>query len=795
MTSPPSAAVTASNRIRQNLAVLLAIAVTAGAYLWTLSVVTSGVATRTPNSHYGFLTDALLSGQLSLKIQPDPLLLKLANPYMGTQDVPRLHDASLYHGRYYLYFGPAPVVVLLGPWRLLTGTFLHDGTATVIFAFAGFLAGTWLWVGCQRRYFPTLAAGWLGAGVLMLGLGNYVFFLIQTPLFYQVPISCAYACLMFALAALAAAVGARTPGRQALGLALSGLAWALAIGARADYVFSLPAFGAAVLALSWRAGRAQDPGERRGWLILAAAAVPVLAVGSALAAYNWARFGSILETGIKYQLASADERFVTLASFAHLPAGLRAYLLGSPNYLAYFPFFEPSDATFATLACAPFALAALGFPLTLLDPARRRDRTWVLVGGAALLAALLNFLAICMYWFLQDRYALDFIPAAVLLALPVTAAALVARSRWTRGVGVALAAAGAVTLANSAMDAMLSHPNDDRPLARLLDYPAAALDRILGTRSGPLQLTVKFPRIKPGVQEPLVAMADGADLLYLIPTDEGHARIGFFHRGAGGPIGEPIAIDHDRPHVLDVDLGGLYPPRDDPRYRGWSDSLIDSLRRRLKVQFDGRTVLSGSSDFYPNDPWHTSVGSQPIPNYVTKRKFAGTILEVRHGGLPNPADLQGPGGSGPVRLTVQFPKFVAIYSEPLVCTGRGGAGDLLYVTYLAPGLVRFGHDCWNYGPLESPPVAFRPDAEQVIEIDMGSLSGSQAGLLDSKTRLQIRFNGRLVVSAYRPFHPTLPIDVTFGYNAIGASTANASFSGPEFKAERIPAFPDALKSP
>ncbi len=101
---------------------------------------------------------------------------------------------------------------------------------------------------------------------------------------------------------------------------------------------------------------------------------------------------------------------------------------------------------------------------------------------------------------------------------------------------------------------------------------------------------------------------------------------------------------------------------------------------------------------------------------------------------------------GPVRLTLRFPEFRSIYGEPLISTGRTGAGDLVYVTYLGRGLVRFGHDSWNYGPAETSAVRFDPDKEQVVEVEMGSLGSDQAGLMDAHTRFQLRFNGGLLAS-------------------------------------------------
>jgi hypothetical protein len=51
---------------------------------------------------------------------PAPEISALPDPYDSVANGPyRLHDASFYKGRYYLYFGPVPAVVLFLPFSLL----------------------------------------------------------------------------------------------------------------------------------------------------------------------------------------------------------------------------------------------------------------------------------------------------------------------------------------------------------------------------------------------------------------------------------------------------------------------------------------------------------------------------------------------------------------------------------------------------------------------------------------------------------------------------------------------------
>lgn len=770
-------------------ALSLGVAVTAFAYLWTLFSASPRFVSREAMSRYDMLTDGLLSGQLHFKVEPDPRLLQLANPYAGWQGVPRLHDATLFHGHYYLYFGVSPVALLLGPWRLVTGTFLLDGPAIVVFTFAGFLIGTGLWAAGKRRFFPNLPARWFGFGVLMLGLGNFLFFLIQGEDIYEIPISCAYACLMAALAFVAVAASSEKHSRQAAAVGLASLAWGLAIGARPNYLLSVPAFALVVAALWLRAGWMRGFHSRACRGILLCAAAPLAVIGALLAAYNWARFGSILETGLKYQLAASDIRTIPPAGLANVPSGLRAFLIPSPRYLAYFPFIEMPGDTFGILPWAPFALTCLGFPATLLVPALRRSRLWILAGGAALLATLLNFGSLCLFWGRFARYAIDFLPAATLLGLFVAAVVFEGVRPGIRWLKPVLAAAAAVTLAHSVLLGLRCSPADLRAVALRLDAPVSAAERLFGVREGPIDMELLFPPPFAGRPQPLLAAADGADVLTLLRPDADHVQFGFFHRGSGGPESDPQAIDPGRPHEVQIDLGALYPPPEHSAFARWPSDAIEALRRRVLVRLDGRIVLQASSAFYPNDPLHTFIARNPDPADVSTPAFTGRILRTNRPGLPSPDSLQPRWRGGPARLLVRFPDYVGDHVEPLVSTGRKGAGDVLYVTYLGPNRVRFGHDCIGYGPLETEPVACEPGAEQTIDVDMGSLlPEGRRGLPETRTRLQLRFNGRLLLSAPRPFHPAPPLDTDFGFNVAASTAAATSFTGPEFRVEPLRAF-------
>jgi hypothetical protein len=138
---------------------------------------------------------------------------------------------------------------------------------------------------------------------------------------------------------------------------------------------------------------------------------------------------------------------------------------------------------------------------------------------------------------------------------------------------------------------------------------------------------------------------------------------------------------------------------------------------------------------------------------------------------------------------VRFPAFVGMVGEPLISTGRHGAGDLVSVFYVAPGRVRFAHDSWNSGLLESDVVAFDPEEDQVIDVDFGGLHPAAAPGERTAGEFRLRFNGREVLHAARHYHPALASEVAFGYNAIRASTADVRFRGEKLAVERLGGWP------
>lgn len=73
-------------------------------------------------------TEAFVKGQVALLVEPSEELKSLSNPYDVTlrneKNINYLYDTAYYNGSYYNYFGVAPILTCILPFRLLTGKYL-----------------------------------------------------------------------------------------------------------------------------------------------------------------------------------------------------------------------------------------------------------------------------------------------------------------------------------------------------------------------------------------------------------------------------------------------------------------------------------------------------------------------------------------------------------------------------------------------------------------------------------------------------------------------------------------------
>ena len=188
------------------------------------------------NACYNRLVEGFQAGQLNLKAEVPPGLTYLSDPYNPTANAPYrtakygLNDLSYYKGKVYLYFGVTPALMVFWPFVALTGHYLYDAQAVVIFCALGFLASVGILCALRRRYFPDVSIWVVAAGALALGLATGVPMLLPRSNVNEAAISCAYMLTMLSLGAIWRAL--HEPERRWRWLAAASVAYGLAVGAR-----------------------------------------------------------------------------------------------------------------------------------------------------------------------------------------------------------------------------------------------------------------------------------------------------------------------------------------------------------------------------------------------------------------------------------------------------------------------------------------------------------------------------------------------------------------------------------
>ena len=388
------------------------------AFLWGLSdpqAQWGGPRSTQAADQYAMLARSLAQGRLDIDFPVDPALETLdgldagearltgdSNLYDAsaraavnatTPGYSIKHDTAFVGGRYYVYFGVAPVLMAYLPYHLLTGGDLSNTVATfpALMAFAVFsLLGI---SHAARHRFRGASSAAVIAAYLGLMCASMALLLASSPHFYNVPVAFALAFLAAGAYLLQLARTARGTGTRCALSAAGALPLAATLGCRPQVALGAVALGILHIALTVRARRSAAPA-------IACTVAPALAVLAALGWYNWARFGSPLDFGANYNLTTND---MTLRG-TNLARALESawwYLFGaSDTFTLKFPLAvsgvpvsgvsvrEVAESlSIGLVAGCPFILCAL--PLAGAGGVSRRTKTVVaaMLAGAALLAA------------------------------------------------------------------------------------------------------------------------------------------------------------------------------------------------------------------------------------------------------------------------------------------------------------------------------------------------------------------------------------------------------------------------
>lgn len=409
-----------------------------GVYAWFM---TYGTFTRWDHTsnYYAQLSDAFLDGRLNLDVKPSHELLTAANPY-DPQNRPTqedLWDMSLYREKIYLYWGAVPAL-LFAPIQLLFKIKVLDIFHNFFFYAGLVIVNSILLMKLRKKFFPDTSRWTLLAAIALIGLIAPIPWALTPTTIYGAAIGAGQFFLMAGMYFLFSTFH-QTDVIQRRSLFLAGLLWTCSIGSRSLNVGVI--IFLAALASIWIAKSMPGPFNVFKYIYtIFPLFIPLILGAIAMGWYNWARFDSPLEFGLRYQLTYFNLNRDLHLTFQpdYLPLNAYVYLLQPFKISSEFPFvfplytptvlanykIAPPKMFFAgkmtgLLFCAPFLLLNLVhvFRQDGMDNKRSEVSTYNLIRYSLAGSFLFGLLNLIFFFFAQMRYLVDVISPITILAV------------------------------------------------------------------------------------------------------------------------------------------------------------------------------------------------------------------------------------------------------------------------------------------------------------------------------------------------------------------------------------------
>jgi len=406
-------------------------------YAW---FITFGTFTqwRASTHYYSLLADAFGKGQLHVDVDPGQALLNTEDPY-SSEDRPGfgedVWDLSLYKGKLYLYWGPIPAL-LLTPVQLLLGTSIRDMYLVYFFLCGLLIFNSLIILKIWDLFFFDMPVRYVILSIFLIGLILPILWALNIPDVYEAAIGAGQ---FFLIGGIYFIILALEKDFHKGYLFMGGLFWACSVGSRAINVFPIAFLTGLTLFWIWKIQN-----NARNWheiIQLAGTLItPLIFGGLVIAWYNWARFDSPIEFGLRYQITiynlNRDSSIVFHPDY--LPFNIYAYVFQPFEFISKFPFLQPvnlsrhlnslnviqpklyaSGRVVGFLFYAPCLLMAFVPFLSrrrdtsLLDEKKLQIFVVYLLGGSF----LISFITLLFYFYGQMRFLGDFISQLTMLAI------------------------------------------------------------------------------------------------------------------------------------------------------------------------------------------------------------------------------------------------------------------------------------------------------------------------------------------------------------------------------------------
>jgi len=391
-----------------------------------------------PSDIYGRQFDAWKKGQIELDIAVDSRLAALENPYDPTarseSGARYSWDYAFFDGKYYSYFGIAPILTVHAPIYAFTGKLPNVPMACLILAIAAVIATSFAYREIVLRFIkkPNLWLFLLGLAGVVSASGVYLGALCAD-MYYVAVLSAQVFSMAFVFLAVRAMREEKLWLRMTL-LVIAAIALTLTVWSRPTValmcVCVFPLFIEFICKI-------RKDTLKPGLLTVGSFAVPLMIGAAAVMWYNNARFGSPLDFGANYQLTVSDVSLNTI-DFKYAFSSFFSYFLCPMWMTETYPYLGmqrikvlPDGARYFYYDryCGVFAyglpLGILAYPRLALIEKQKGERDiakTAIVAVTAILALTIAFSDFCiggvnMRYIYDISVMLALISAAVLMNL------------------------------------------------------------------------------------------------------------------------------------------------------------------------------------------------------------------------------------------------------------------------------------------------------------------------------------------------------------------------------------------
>lgn len=348
-------------------------------------------------NYFSFLAETFLRGSLAFISSP-----------------PFLHDLISFGGKIYMYWGPAPVFLIL-PFVFLFGKGISDALYTSIIA--SFSPLILYLVLSQIQKLELIKISNLQKIILCIffafGTVHFYLSIIGTVWFTSQVISILYLLIgLFCITKFSASGSLKT-------LALSALFFSLAVNSRTTLIFYLPLF-----LFFYIIAYLNNKPSRNILIYFLIFFIIGTIIFSLNAYYNYLRFGSFFENGYKFQNYAAhfaaDKEKYGFVNNAYIPKNFYYMFMRLPSFSNKPPFLSFNTEGNSVLFTSPLFLTLI----LLVRKKYWQDKKSKLFNLSALVGIFLIVLLLLNFWgtgWVQFgyRYLLDAIPLLILLLAEV----------------------------------------------------------------------------------------------------------------------------------------------------------------------------------------------------------------------------------------------------------------------------------------------------------------------------------------------------------------------------------------